>query len=210
MSLETPPIRKTYQIVVGFDFSELAERAFEEALAIAAHSAPTEIHVITVAQASGPLIRLPGEAEPISEELARETARLRIAALVDDYTARRGPVAVDRIAVYVLSGLPVGDPARLIIELASAVDANLIVVGTHGRSGVARILLGSVAQQVVRDAGTSVYVVRPSDFVRGKKVPEIQPPLAPGEPHLKQFEHRRVYHYVDKAAQWTNRMMPVS
>jgi hypothetical protein len=71
-------------------------------------------------------------------------------------------------------------------------------------------MLGSVAQHVVRDAQTSVFVVRPADFVRGNKVPEIQPPLAPGEPHLKHFEHRRTYHYVDKVSHWTNRTMPAS
>jgi hypothetical protein len=72
------------------------------------------------------------------------------------------------------------------------------------------MLLGSVAAHVVRDASTSVYVVRPTDFVGGEKVPEIQPPLAPGEPHLKHFEHRRTYHYVDKVAPWSSRAMPVS
>jgi hypothetical protein len=138
--------------------------------------------------------------------LARETVRLRVAQLVDDYQSHSGPIALDRIAVYVVAG----EPGRVITDLARAADADLIVVGTHGRTGVARIVLGSVAQHVVRDAETSVYVVRPSDFVRGKKVPDVQPPLAAGEPHLKHFEHRRTYHYVDKVSHWTNRTMPVS
>jgi nucleotide-binding universal stress UspA family protein len=208
MSVETPH-RKPTQIVVGFDFSPLAERAFEQALELASR-APTDIHVVTVAQTDGALVRLPGEAEPVSEELARETVRLRVGQLVEEYRGRKGPIMVDRVALYVLSGLPVGDPARLLVDLANEVDADLIVVGTHGRSGVARLMLGSVAQQVVRDASTSVYVVRPADFVGGKKVPEIEPPLPPGAPHLRHFEHRRVYHYIDKVASWTHRTMPVS
>jgi len=210
---ETPsaaPAKKSYEIVVGFDFSPLAERAFEEALDIAERRAPAELHVVTVAQPAGVLVRLPGEAEPVADEIARETVRLRIAQLVDEYCTKRGPVHIERVAVYVLSTLPVPATGKVIADLAQALDANLIVVGTHGRTGLARLALGSVAQQVVREATTSVYVVRPANFVHGEKVPDIQPPLAAGQPHLKHFEHRRTYHYVDKVARWTNRTMPVS
>lgn len=210
MSQENATPKTPYGIVVGFDFSDLSERALEEALAIAGRSTPAELHVVTVAQAAGTLLRLPGEADPITDELARETVRLRVAKIVDEYQARRGAVPLDRIAVYVLGGLPVGEPGKLIAELARAVDASLIVVGTHGRTGVARALLGSVAQHVVREATTSVYIVRPPDFIRGEKVPPIEPPLAPGEPHLKRFEHRRTYHYVDRADKVTTRTLPAS
>jgi nucleotide-binding universal stress UspA family protein len=210
MGKTIPPVAKKYEIVVGFDLSPLADRALEEAIGIARRRAPAELHVVTVAQPSGTLVRLPGEADALSEELARETVRLRVAQLVDDYQSHGGPVGLERIAVYVVAGVPAGEPGRVITDLARALDADLIVVGTHGRTGVARIMLGSVAQHVVRDAETSVYVVRPADFVRGKKVPDVQPPLSPGEPHLKHFEHRRTYHYVDKVSHWTNRTLPVS
>jgi nucleotide-binding universal stress UspA family protein len=210
MDQKPTPAKKRYEIVVGFDLSPLAERALEEALEIATRRAPSELHVVTVAQTVGTLVRLPGEADSLSEELAREAVRLRVAQIVTDYQAQHGPLGLERVAVDLMAGVPAGEPGRIISNLARAVDANLIVVGTHGRTGVARVMLGSVAQQVVRDAETSVLVVRPADFVRGKKVPEIQPPLAAGEPHLKHFEHRRTYHYVDKVSHWTNRTMPVA
>lgn len=210
MNTEPRAPKKPYEIVVGFDFSDLAERALEEAFDMARHRAPAEISVVTVAQPAGLLLRLPGDKEAMVEDLARETVRLRIAAIVDEYQARRGPVVVDRIGVYVLTGLPAGEQAKAIVDLATAVAADLIVVGTHGRTGVRRLLLGSVAALVVRDATTNVHVVRPSDFVRGEKVPEIEPPLTPGQPHLKHFEHRRTYHYIDKVAPWTHRTMPAS
>ncbi len=202
--------QKPYKIVVGFDSSELAARAFDEALAAVAHRAPAEIHVLTVADPVGELVRLPGEADAMAEDLAREAVRGRIAKLVEDFQARRGSVSIERVAVYLSAALPVGNPAQLIVALANELDADLIVVGTHGRSGAARLLLGSVAEEVVRRAATSVLVVRPPDFVRGEKIPAIQPPLGPGEPHLRHFEHRRVYHYVDKVAPWTERKLPVS
>ena len=56
-----------------------------------------------------------------------------------------------------------GDPGRGLCELASELAADLVIVGTHGRSGLARIALGSVAERVVNDASSSVMVVRLGD-----------------------------------------------
>jgi hypothetical protein len=55
-------------------------------------------------------------------------------------------------------------------------SADLIVVGTHGRTGIERWVLGSVAQQVVREAGCSVEVVRePGAGATGKAAPAEDP-----------------------------------
>jgi len=201
---------KPYEIVVGFDFSPLAERALEEALDIADRRAPAELHVVTIAQPAGLLVHLPGHAEPLSEDLAREAVKARVAALVTEFGVKRGALKFERVAIYVLSGPGTPAPGTVIAELARAIDAQVIVVGTHGRTGMQRLVFGSVAQQVVREATTSVYVVQPGDFVRGEQVPAIEPPLSPGEPHLREFAHGRTYHYVDKIAPWTTRTMPVS
>lgn len=59
-----------------------------------------------------------------------------------------------------------GDPATSIVSHAKAQGADLIVVGTHGRTGVERLVLGSVAESVIGSAGCSVLVARsaaPSD-----------------------------------------------
>ena len=53
-----------------------------------------------------------------------------------------------------------GDPAKTIVDEAKEWHADLIVVGSHGRSGLGRLLLGSVAQAVVAHAPCSVEVVR--------------------------------------------------
>lgn len=207
---DTRSAQTPHCIVVGFDFSELADRALMEAFDIARHRGTTELHVITVAEPAGSHVLLPHGEAPVTEEAAREQVRERVAKLVSDDQAKRGPLGVDRVAVYVMTGVPAGEPGRLIVDLATAVDADLIVIGTHGRKGLMRAVLGSVASHIVRDATTSVYVVRPSDFVRGERVPSIEPPLPAGAPHLKHFEHRRTYHYVDKVPAWTSRTMPVS
>ena len=56
-----------------------------------------------------------------------------------------------------------GDPARAIVEFADTEDVDHVVIGSHGRRGVARYLLGSVAETVVRRAAVPVTVVRPGD-----------------------------------------------
>ena len=53
-----------------------------------------------------------------------------------------------------------GQPARTIVEYAEEHDVDHIVIGSHGRSGVSRILLGSVAESVVRRANVPVTIVR--------------------------------------------------
>jgi nucleotide-binding universal stress UspA family protein len=53
-----------------------------------------------------------------------------------------------------------GDPATEIVRYANDVGVDLIVMGTHGRTGVERLLVGSVAEKVMRDAPCSVLVVK--------------------------------------------------
>src|SRR5919205_1031756 len=53
-----------------------------------------------------------------------------------------------------------GDPATEIVRYATDAGMDLIVMGTHGRTGVERLLMGSVAEKVLRDASCSVLVVK--------------------------------------------------
>jgi nucleotide-binding universal stress UspA family protein len=204
--MDTSTESKSYEVVVGLDFSDLSRRALEEAIDIASRRPAAQLHVIAVAEQQGLLVRLPADGEVLEENVAREKTRAHVAKIIDEYQAAHGALSLHRVAVYVVTG----DPSKLITDLARAVDASLIVVGTHGRKGVSRLMLGSVAANVVRDASCGVYVVRPADFVGGKKVPEIQPPLQPGEAHLKHFEHRRTFHYVDRNSQPPSSVMPAS
>jgi nucleotide-binding universal stress UspA family protein len=56
-----------------------------------------------------------------------------------------------------------GPPAESILEAASARDADLIVMASHGRRGVARLVLGSVAVRVLRDARVPLLLIGPAD-----------------------------------------------
>ena len=58
------------------------------------------------------------------------------------------------------TAIEVGSPGRTIVEYADAHDVDGIVLGSHGREGAARVLLGSVAEEVVRRSGVPVTIVR--------------------------------------------------
>src|SRR4051795_9903469 len=62
-----------------------------------------------------------------------------------------------------------GDPATEIVRYGRDANVDLIVMGTHGRTGLERLLLGSVAEKVLRDAGCSVLVVK-----LPKGIPSVQ------------------------------------
>jgi nucleotide-binding universal stress UspA family protein len=71
--------------------------------------------------------------------------------------------------------LAAGAAAHEITQLASSLRADLVVVGTAGKTGIARLALGSVAEKVVRMAGCPVLVVKPKDH-QPSAIPEIEPP----------------------------------
>lgn len=204
---DAPGAPQKYGIVVGMDFSELGDRAFLEALHLTRGHAAPEVHVIAVGAAQGSSVRLPGdELRALPEEEAQALLQQHVSSLVRRYQEANGDPALESVAVYVTTGTA----AKEILDLAEAVDADLIVVGTHGRRGVERFVLGSVAESVMRQAQCGVFVIRPRDFIRGQKVPDIQPPLEEGQPHLKRFERRRRYHRIDRVARWSSRLMPAT
>jgi nucleotide-binding universal stress UspA family protein len=63
----------------------------------------------------------------------------------------------------VVRALRTGSPATNVTQYAQETDTDLIVMGTHGRSGFSHLLLGSVAENIVRRAPCSVLTVRPDD-----------------------------------------------
>ena len=67
----------------------------------------------------------------------------------------------------------VGLPAKTIVDVAAARGADLIVMGTHGRSGVAHLLLGSVAERVVRMAICPVLTVRERAAKAGEEAVDV-------------------------------------
>ena len=70
---------------------------------------------------------------------------------------------VDTTDVDFRTEVAAGDPAREVVRYAEEHDIDHILVGSHGRKGVSRALLGSVAERIVRRAPVSVTVVREAE-----------------------------------------------
>lgn len=201
----TPP--PTYRVVVGSDFSALGDRAVAEGLRLCTQYAHSELNVITVGVEAQGGVLLPGpNLHALPGAHAQEQARLHVARLSDAYFTVQPCGGLEKIAVYVATG----SPAERIVALATAIDADVIVLGTHARHGLDRILLGSVADEVLRRAPCGVFVLRPRDFLNGEKLPEIQPALRPGEHPLQPFRESVTYHYVDRLTEGATspRVMP--
>ncbi|HMM40420.1 MAG TPA: universal stress protein [Thermomicrobiales bacterium] len=118
---------------------------------------------------------------PVDEELVgaerqgREEFHNRVderAAFLERCAARIEDTPVETV-------VRVGDPAREILALADEVTDPLIVMSTHGRRGLRRVLLGSVAFQVVRDATCPVVVVPPPSEDEPARAPTVERVLVP-------------------------------
>jgi len=72
----------------------------------------------------------------------------------------RAQEVADEYGVDLSTAIELGQPARTVVEYATEHDVDQIVMGSHGRSGVTRILLGSVAESIVRRSPVPVTVVR--------------------------------------------------
>lgn len=145
-------------VLVGVDFSPLAKLALDTALEIVASRDETKLYVVHVAKSLGPMVRLE------LEDDERTVSPKEAASFLQDYveqhlaTWQRADRGVD--SADVSTHVRVGSASTEIVQLGAEVDADVIVVGTEGRSGVERFLLGSVAKNVVQKAGCPVWVVR--------------------------------------------------
>ena len=134
-------------VLVPYDGSRPAQQAVEYAVDTWGDQPLVLLRVIEFADGS-----LEAGVDLIKERL-KESREEGAAELSDDLLETLAEVDYEVETV-------VGKPAREIVEFAEANDIEGIVIGSHGRTGASRVLLGSVAQTVVRRAPTPVTVVR--------------------------------------------------
>jgi universal stress protein A len=142
------------RILVPTDFSPASDAALEYARILAARfgSSLRILHVIDDPTASSDFVA-DGFA-PSTENIRTgllEHARGRLEQLLN---------LVDRTRYHAHTDAVMGLPANTIVDYANATGSSLIVMGTHGRTGLAHLLMGSVAEQVVRTAPCPVLTVR--------------------------------------------------
>lgn len=138
------------KILFPTDGSDPAREALGYALDVAAEHDAT-LHLLNVADTNqDSLTRVGGQVVDVLEGEGRE--------IVDEAAAR----AHERGVATVTSVLQ-GDPARTIVDYVDEYDVDLVVMPTHGRQGLSRLLLGSVTERVIGAVTVPVVVVTPEE-----------------------------------------------
>jgi nucleotide-binding universal stress UspA family protein len=141
-------------ILVPTDLSVHAEEAFDYACELALKLDAT-VHLVNV-------IGIPALGVP--ELGVAVTSTMIDSMIADNQQALDAVVARRRADVRIGEVLmKTGDARDMIDEAAREVSADLIIMGTHGRRGVSRALLGSIAESVVRSAPCPVLTIRTTD-----------------------------------------------
>ena len=164
------------RILVAIDGSPTAQRGFKVALDLAAEQRAV-VHALHVVDDMGIVPSLDGGYIPSTlidtyTQALRDKGRKTLDKVVTQ--ARASGVALEPALVETMGQ----GVAQAILKHARKVKADLVVLGTHGRRGLRRVLLGSDAEAVVREATVPVLLVRANVARRGKAVEATTGPAA--------------------------------
>lgn len=176
--LEVPPIERPdwprhakgeYPILVAVQFDETGHVALDQAILLAATHGHAPLHVAHVVADTD----VSGRGSALDrKEYALDDAQDK---LRDWVNARLGENALP-----VQCHVRMGDVVETLFQLALDYDAEVIVVGTHGRKGIKRFAFGSIAQKLVAEARCPVLIASPRDYA-GMSVTLIPDPPKPGD-----------------------------
>ena len=141
------------RILCPIDFEENSLAALEMAGRLAAQN-NSQLYVLY----AFPTFPVPMPGTTIDPLTIQRSARQKLAQVV----SRRLPGTACELLVME------GDPAERIITTQSSLGIDLIVMGTHGRAGISRLILGSVAQKVVKEAACPVLTTRQDKVAAGR------------------------------------------
>jgi nucleotide-binding universal stress UspA family protein len=160
-----------FVIVVGIDYSNIGNQALSRALEVASLHQGAEVHVVNV----GSPPWSPGHGSALDKAIDVDAGLRQVQQHAAEFVAAMPP-HLDKTRIRrVVAHLRTGSPATSIAQLAADLDADLVVVGSHGHRGLERFFLGSVAERVSRLARCAVWIVRPKDHSTADRVPEIEP-----------------------------------
>jgi nucleotide-binding universal stress UspA family protein len=171
------PVWEPGEVLVPLDGSPLAEAALEPAIEVA-RLWDAELSLVQVVRpitpASGPHLTFPSNYSDQVTAMRREAAHDYIRDVAE--RVRESGVRASGVAV-IGSTVP-----ETLIELADPERVSLMVVATHGLGGVRRMVLGSVADKVVRAVNVPVLVVRPTGRRARRKSGEVNVAIGAGAP----------------------------
>jgi nucleotide-binding universal stress UspA family protein len=162
-----------YRIVVGMDLDEPGDHALRAALDFARRSADADVHVVHVLAP-----RADNDVGAMSRALEEALAKLE---------GRTRAVAGQTVSHTVRLHVRYGGVVETITQVCVDYDADLVVVGTHGRRGAARLVLGSIAAALVESAPLPVIVARPKDYSGLARSPSLDPKITGADLHRSQL-----------------------
>lgn len=159
------------KILVPVDFSDPSRKALEYAVSLA-EEFKGEIILINVEAPYPILPEMPSATAQLTELLQKEAA-----ARLEKWRAQIKDVPSRAVAL-------IGSAAKTVVEFAAREEVDMIVLGTHGRTGLPHALLGSVAERIVRLASCPTLVVRtrerdflvvPADDAAANRIGQTEP-----------------------------------
>lgn len=148
-------------IIVPTDFSNLSFTAFDYAKDIASRW-KAKIHIVYVLEKQPPFLAM--RSIDVNEEQVMKSMEVQAQKQLDEATKRFGKVDFD-VTTVLLKGVDYEE----LVQYSKKINADLIVLATHGRTGFIHTLIGSVTEKVVRHAKCPVLVTTPTDEDREKK-----------------------------------------
>jgi len=146
-------------ILVPVDGSEPSNRAVTLALQVA-HVTSARVLFINAVNSEGIILETGGapfvDPQPAIDQLTRDGSAA-LAAAAEGASAAGVTATTEQVE---------GEPVRRIVELADERGCSLIVMGSHGRSGIARLVLGSVTEGVLRHSHVPVLCIRSDAHAR--------------------------------------------
>lgn len=162
--------RAGFTIVVGVDYTPAGDAALAEAIRLAATRAPASLHVVHAL--NSPLtVKSAGGIHKLEAVLEKGAAKLKT--YLDK--SRDSAVLEGRD---LLAHVRLSPPDEAIVQLAVDVDADLVVVGTTPRKGVAKLVHSSVSSKVLKHAECPVLLVRKKNHAGMAKSARIEPACA--------------------------------
>lgn len=144
-------MNKYRRLLCPVDFSDISKHAFQMAIDLAVLF-KADLHVMYVFQI--PASDLPEGIYDVPEDMEGEI-KARLSKKLDEFVKNHSTPGIN-----ITTGLYAGLPYVEIIKSADDTNADMIVMGTHGRTGFSHVLLGSVAERVIRTSDIPVLTVR--------------------------------------------------
>ncbi|MEE9905646.1 universal stress protein [Chlorobium sp.] len=140
---------KIRTILCPVDFSDASKKAVRYAHEFAV-SMGASMFLLNVVEPRPMAVDLSLNYIPLEEDLEK--------ASTEDLDALKQGLLDEGLKVE--STVEIGNPADVILEKAADLDVNLIIMGSHGKKGLSRLIMGSVAETVVRKANCPVLIVK--------------------------------------------------